>query len=233
MSYCVNCGVEIQKGQKSCPLCGVAVINPAQPGPESAPPMYPPTPVTGYRDNYRDFIGPIAILLLIPALVSLICNVLTAHAVTWSAYVMAAIGLACVFVLFPLAFSRPRPALCIAVDTAATAAFLFLLQHLTHGRWFFSLGLPICLAAGLFVWALFCVLGRKRWGKLARAALALGAAGAFTLATDVFINLSLKGAWRVGWSLYAAVPCALLAAAALLVHHNRRAKEHMRRRFFI
>ena len=31
MSYCVNCGVELEKSEKRCPLCGVEGINPAQP----------------------------------------------------------------------------------------------------------------------------------------------------------------------------------------------------------
>ena len=31
MSYCVNCGVELEKSEQRCPLCGVEVINPAEP----------------------------------------------------------------------------------------------------------------------------------------------------------------------------------------------------------
>ena len=28
MSYCVNCGVELQKSEPRCPLCGTEVVNP-------------------------------------------------------------------------------------------------------------------------------------------------------------------------------------------------------------
>ena len=28
MSYCVNCGVELQKSEPRCPLCGTEVLNP-------------------------------------------------------------------------------------------------------------------------------------------------------------------------------------------------------------
>ena len=35
MSYCVNCGVELARCEKKCPLCGVEAVNPASPaGPE-------------------------------------------------------------------------------------------------------------------------------------------------------------------------------------------------------
>ena len=43
MSYCVNCGVELEKSEKRCPLCGVEVINPAQP-PEDKEPRQRPYP---------------------------------------------------------------------------------------------------------------------------------------------------------------------------------------------
>ena len=31
MSYCVNCGVELESSEKCCPLCGLEVQNPRQP----------------------------------------------------------------------------------------------------------------------------------------------------------------------------------------------------------
>lgn len=30
MSYCVNCGVELEKGCPACPLCDTPVINPRE-----------------------------------------------------------------------------------------------------------------------------------------------------------------------------------------------------------
>ena len=32
MSYCVNCGVELEKDAKRCPLCTAPVINPFEDG---------------------------------------------------------------------------------------------------------------------------------------------------------------------------------------------------------
>lgn len=42
MSYCVNCGVELGKGLKKCPLCGTKVINPAALKKEEGEPFSPP-----------------------------------------------------------------------------------------------------------------------------------------------------------------------------------------------
>ena len=46
MSYCVNCGVELEKGAKKCPLCGTEVINPNEINEERihSYPVYSPMP---------------------------------------------------------------------------------------------------------------------------------------------------------------------------------------------
>ena len=41
MSYCVECGVELARDLKKCPLCDTPVLNPRQPAPEAAENPYP------------------------------------------------------------------------------------------------------------------------------------------------------------------------------------------------
>ena len=41
MSYCVNCGVELAKSEKKCPLCGVEAVNPKEKGEPAGKPPYP------------------------------------------------------------------------------------------------------------------------------------------------------------------------------------------------
>ena len=41
MSYCVNCGVELEASLKECPLCNTPVINPKQPHPVTGSGPYP------------------------------------------------------------------------------------------------------------------------------------------------------------------------------------------------
>lgn len=41
MSYCVNCGVELDKTCSVCPLCNTKVINPNQPVDTVSPKPYP------------------------------------------------------------------------------------------------------------------------------------------------------------------------------------------------
>ena len=41
MSYCVNCGVELDVSAHACPLCGTPVVNPRCPVDETAQPLFP------------------------------------------------------------------------------------------------------------------------------------------------------------------------------------------------
>ena len=49
MSYCVNCGVELDKTCSVCPLCNTKVINPNQPVDTVSPKPYPVN--KGYVDS--------------------------------------------------------------------------------------------------------------------------------------------------------------------------------------
>ena len=41
MSYCVNCGVELDSTASFCPLCRTPVVNPRQPVDTGSPPPFP------------------------------------------------------------------------------------------------------------------------------------------------------------------------------------------------
>ena len=41
MSYCVNCGVELDASARACPLCGTPVVNPRAPVQPDAPLPFP------------------------------------------------------------------------------------------------------------------------------------------------------------------------------------------------
>ena len=41
MSYCVNCGVELDASATKCPLCGTPVYNPKAPEPSTQPSPFP------------------------------------------------------------------------------------------------------------------------------------------------------------------------------------------------
>ena len=90
MSYCVNCGVELDETASFCPLCHTPVYNPNQPVNEAAPKPFP----TERKEVPPSSKLPIAILIsTVLASVAVCCGILnlflkTQH--TWSLYVIGA-----------------------------------------------------------------------------------------------------------------------------------------------
>lgn len=234
MRYCVNCGVELAKSERICPLCGVEAINPREPFDETAERPYPRHVERINRFIDRRYISAlISILLLIPLFTVLFCNLLADGALTWSLYVAGAELVLFTWFLLP----NLQHGICryghVLLDGIAVAAMLFLIETMTAQSWFLLLGLP--LAALLTVYAGFLTWltePRCRLPLLYRISFALVAAGLVTVGVEFFISL-FRGAIAIPrWSMYALFPCLVLAAALMLLNRRAALKEEIRKRFF-
>ena len=232
MSYCVNCGVELAETEKICPLCGVAVVNPAKPVSPAVRRSYPNVPVAGYRYGYRDAVAPISVFMLIPMSISVVCDALTNGRLSWSVYILASTALAFILIVPPLYLGGRRILLCLLFDWVGTALFLYVLDLATQGRWFFPVALPLSGAAGAAVLLLTAYLIKCRPYKLVMTALVLFLSGLFCVLAELLIDRYLQWEPTLGWSLYVLIPCALLALVALLINRSPRLKERVKQRIF-
>ena len=90
MSYCVNCGVELDDTARFCPLCHTPVLNPSQPVNISVPPPFPDE-----RGEVPPAVKRDAAILLSSMLVSVavccgVLNMFLKPERTWSVYVIGA-----------------------------------------------------------------------------------------------------------------------------------------------
>ena len=233
MSYCVNCGVELVEAERCCPLCGVESINPASPFDPATERKYPEVPVGGYRRGFRDLVAPIAMIMLIPVLISIVCDVLTSGFVTWSVFVVASIVLVGLFLLPPLGMRKSRPLACLFIDWIGVGLFLFVLDYFTPWMWFFRVGLPLTCVGCVVSISVVALFLRVDMRNLVKAAISLFTIGGFVMFTDFMIKRYLGRDFPLGWSLIVIVPCVVLGIVALIVNRNHRLKEEMRQRFFV
>lgn len=85
MSYCVNCGVELDDSAKKCALCGAPVLNPYLDEPEEAlPPPYPDRLALPEGTNRRYIAFLVSMVLLIPNLICGVANLLILDSGVWS-----------------------------------------------------------------------------------------------------------------------------------------------------
>lgn len=236
MSYCVNCGVELAASEEKCPLCGVPVINPAEPKKDNVPHPYPQHLETlQSRIDRRYAAGLIALILLIPVAVCLFTDAITGGGLSWSAYVSGACAMLFVWGVFPFLFKKqPKLVWCLLIDGAAALLYLLLIEYLVDGDWFLRLAMPISLAATLLLSGLSLLLpANKRLGVLLRTGFSLIAIGIFVVLVELFIDsytASITVSW---WSAYAFIPCVVLGCICFLLNRRTQFKEQIRRRFFI
>lgn len=133
LSYCVNCGVELDASAKKCALCSTPVINPniINKAPEEKPFSEELQIPKGIKKRFIAFV--ISVTMLIPNIVMFFLNVFFIRNGFWSIYVLSASLLIWVLFVFPLFTEKLRPFLLWGFDTLAVAGFFTVIFKL-HGE---------------------------------------------------------------------------------------------------
>lgn len=235
MSYCVNCGVELQKSEPRCPLCGTEVINPNEPREEKPARPYPSHVEHLDKTVDRRYIASfISLLMLIPLFTVMLANILVSGKLSWSYYVLGGELVAFTVFLLPMIARMPK-ILYVVIDAAAVGILLLLIQVIAQGNWdwLLLLGLPITALTALMCWFFAVMAGPNfKLPILIRFTFGLVCLGLLVVAIEFFINLYQHVlAWPT-WSLYVLFPCLVLASSLLLLNRRARVKEEIKKRFY-
>ena len=233
MSYCVNCGVQLSDSEKYCPLCHVEVVNPKAPWEEPKERPYSHHVHTIMKKIDRGYLATLAgLLLAIPCVITLLIDLLSGGGLSWSAYVIGAVGIIYVSVLLPFYFKEYHTVIFLSADCAAVALYLLLIERMSGGSWFWGLGLPLSAAASICVIVLALLLKKVLSTILLRTGAVLIATGLFVVCSELIISLHTYGTIEFSWSFYALIPCAVLGVATMLLERRKNLKETIRRRLF-
>lgn len=234
MSYCVNCGVELNKSEKYCPLCNVEVINPKEPWKE---PMGRPYPHHAEklvkRIDQRYFASLMILLLSIPVIMTILANLMANGKITWSAYVVGAIALVIIFTLMPLYFKKYHTVIFLTINCIAALLYLFFIESANGGQWFMGIGMPITVTASICIIAISLLFTKKpKLPLMIKTSVLLIAAGVFVTCVELFLKLHLNNVFEIRWAHYVVIPCAVLSIAAVILEHRKNFKEIIRRKLF-
>ena len=235
MSYCVNCGVELQKSEPRCPLCGTEVLNPNELHEEKPIRPYPAHVEHLDKSIDRRYIASfISLLLLIPLFTAMLANVLVSKQLTWSYIVLGGELVLFTVFLLPMITRIPK-VLYMVIDTVSVSVLLLLIRVLTKSSWdwFLLLGLPITMLTALMCWFFSLMASPKcRIPVLVRFTFALACVGLLVVAIEFFIGLFRHIIIWPTWSLYVLFPCLVLASSLLILNRRARVKEEIRKRFY-
>ena len=232
MSYCVHCGVELDKTAAFCPLCHTPVIDPNQPVDTVSPKPFPTQRTEVPLASKREAALLMTVMLLSVALCCGLLNLFLRHGRPWSLYVIGAAAMLWVWLALPLWDRRLPLPLRLVLDGAAVGLYLLLIALLADGMaWFLGLALPIVLLTAAVLLVLCVNLPRR--SILTSITLIIGSAGVLLFGVEFFVDRWLTGLWRPGWSLVILIICAALIIPLLVVRHNPALREEARRRFHL
>ena len=170
MSYCVNCGVELDKTCSVCPLCNTKVINPNQPVDTVSPKPYPVD--KGYVDS--GIRKETAILMAVClAATAVVCGLLNLFFITFSHWSFYVIGTCIVLWIFCLPIFFPTKAvfrITLLLDGLCIAMYFGIIAWLHPGNgWYTAIALPLIILGTLAVFFFAISMGHlsSSWQKSA------------------------------------------------------------------
>ncbi|MBR3768864.1 MAG: hypothetical protein IKL10_11595 [Clostridia bacterium] len=161
MSYCVNCGVELDSSAKKCALCSTPVINPNIVSVESDSTPFSETLQIPKSVKKRFIAFVISVTMLIPNIVMFFLNVFFIRSGFWSVYVLAASLLIWVLFVFPAFTKKTHPYLLWGFDTLAAAGFFYTVFRL-HGTQIWILKSILCVTALVSLSVLLLIIWSRR-----------------------------------------------------------------------
>lgn len=233
MSYCVNCGVELDSSAKKCALCDAPVLNPFVDDNNEIAAPYPNRIFLPPQANRRYIAFILSMVMLIPNIVCSVVNLITLDSGFWSVYV-AAVSLP-VWVLFivPFLMKKVNGRMILMFGTLSVAVSAFMFSFLQGAvPLFLRFILPVILFVSLTLFALFAWLkrGKRDWPHII--IFILVQISACALATDVFFHLFYKTFPVIKYSLVAVLSCLALAGFFVAVSRNHHLRAWLSRHFF-
>lgn len=232
MSYCVNCGVELDDGVKKCPLCETEVINPKKTSCEHVAtyPVY--VPPQKQKVKKSTVVALISLIFALPVILTLISDLSINNAITWSEYVISSVICAYLLVILPIVL-REHTALYIMLMAVTAALYLMFINIKTGGRWLLTFAAPILTATTAFVVLMVVLTREKKISKMTCLEISMIFVGLFCILTEFLINVTFLSRNVFVWSLYPAATFTIISIATATVTRNKPLMAKLEKKFFI
>lgn len=232
MSYCVNCGVELDSTATFCPLCQTPVRNPNQPVDRGSPTPFPTEP-DEMPLAARKAAAAMASAMLGAAAVSCgLLNLVLQASHIWSLYVIGAAAMLWIFLVPPLLWRKmPGPVMAL-LDTGAIGLYLLIIAWELDGLdWYLRLALPAVALLAVVLLALVLLLRGGKRSILTSTTLIIAAAAVYVAGLELLGDLYFHGKWGPTWSLVVLIVAGAVEIPLVVVRRVPSLRREVRRRF--
>lgn len=232
MSYCVNCGVELDGSAKVCPLCNTPVINPKELSRDKeASTPFPKEKGTVETVKRKDFGILMSTVVLATAVTCGLLNVLVFRGVPWSLAVIGVCVILWVMMIPVVIFTRQSIYVSLLFDGAAVVVYLYMLTYMVGSSgWFFGLGLPIVVLVTMLAEILTVCIRKLPLSFLTAALYVFTAIALLCVGLEVLIDRYLSGQIALSWSAVVLTVCVIVDITIVTLLSRRRLRNAVRRR---
>lgn len=230
MSYCVNCGVELDKDLKACPLCQTIVINPNELIIRENE-AFPKDKGEVEKVKRRDVGVVISIFLIATALTCGLLNLWVYDGVAWSPTVMGVCGFLWA-TLFPIIFYDKLPVyIYILFDGFMACVSVLTINIMTvNDAWAWGLGIPIVLLITAVVELLAFAIKVLPRSFLTITLYIFTAIAVLCVGLEMEIDYFLTETVRLSWSAVVATVFTIFDAVIITLLCSKRLRAQVRRR---
>lgn len=231
MSYCVNCGVELEESLVSCPLCHTPVINPNDLPYVKKPSPYPEEKGQVEEVKKMDWAILWSVVCGATAITCGLLNFLVFNQSLWSLLVIGICIILWVAAVPLIIYTRLPIYVSLLADGVAIGLYLYMITYLTASdEWFFQLALPV-VAALVCVAELFTFLERRVDHTFLSTAIYLfGSLALLCVSIELLIDRFLENTLSLSWSAIVLTVCIIIEIALVTIISKRRFRDAVRRR---
>ncbi len=232
MSYCVNCGVELEASLTSCPLCNTPIINPKQLALQKAAISPFPKEKGMVEEVKRTDLA--IILCSVLASTGIICgitNLFVSKDVLWSIPIIGFCVLLWVYSIPFLIYTKLPISVSLLFDGIITGTYLYMFTFLTkNSRWFWEIALPITILVTLLVEIFWILFKNISSSFLPTALYFFSEIGALCVGIETFLDGYFRGEIALSWSIIVLIVCTITCITIITILSRQRLRNTLKRR---
>lgn len=232
MSYCVNCGVELEESLAFCPLCNTPVINlNGIQKQHAAIPPFAQNKGTVDTVSTSDWSILLSTVLISTCIACGLLNLLVFTGSRWSIPIIGICILLWVYSIPFLIYTKLPMYISFLFDGFITGVYLYMITFLTEtDNWFLGIGVPIVVLVTILVeifWALYKNLSSS---FLATSFYFFVSIGILCTGIEIIGDQYFHGAISLTWSTIIATICVIVCVALAVILSRKRLRNSIRRR---
>ena len=231
MSYCVNCGVELDASMETCPLCNTPVLNPNEiPYTKSKTPF--PVEKGQVEEVKRKDLGILFTILLITiALTCGLLNFLVYDASRWSLLVIGVCMILWVFCVPLIIYRKMNVYGALLLDGLAVILYLYMISVVTPSEdWYWGLALPITVLVTICFEILALCVRKIPRSFLTNLLFFFVFVAVICVGIELLINRFLNNSLRPTWSAVVLTVCVIITILLITMISQKRIRNAVRRR---